>query len=118
MNGSPERLSATAREFLESADNELFLSSASVWEVAIKAASGKLVLPQATDRWVRQRMARNRLTALPIHTEHALRAAALPLVHRDPFDRMLVAQAQAEGLPVLTADSNLKAYDVQVVSAA
>lgn len=117
MNGEPERLSHEAKNLLTAPDSTLFLSSASVWEVAIKVQSGKLVLPQSAERYVVARMAENQITALPINIGHALRAAGLPLHHRDPFDRMLVAQAQTEGIRLMTADRQLNFYEIDIIGA-
>lgn len=116
MNGAPERLSAEARGLLAQAEIHLFLSTASVWEIAIKVAVGKLSLPASPERYIRERLIANRLTPLAMGHEHALRAAALPSFHRDPFDRMLIAQAQLEELRLMTADDSLAAYDVDLLS--
>ncbi len=115
MNGEPERLSSTARDLLSDADNVLFLSAASVWEIAIKVASRKLVLPEPPERYITDRLFKNQVTSLPIHHGHALHAAALPEHHRDPFDRMLVAQAQLEGLQLMTVDKKVARYDVDIL---
>ncbi len=114
MNGSPERLSEAAQELLSDAENPLFLSAASVWEIAIKAAGGKLVLPEPTERYIVARLAANQIDALAMRPLHAIRAAALPMHHRDPFDRMLVAQAQIEGLELMTHDQILRRYEVKI----
>jgi len=114
---APERLGDQAREVLEAADNELLLSAASVWEISIKVGLGKLTLPEPPDRFVPGRMARDRIAALPVTVPHALAVANLPSVHRDPFDRMLVAQAKTEVLPILTADPVFLRYDVEVFPA-
>jgi PIN domain nuclease of toxin-antitoxin system len=114
---APERLGDQAREVLTAADNELLLSAASVWEISIKVGLGKLTLPEPPDLFVPGRMARDRITALPVTVTHALAVANLPFVHRDPFDRMLVAQAKTEDLPFLTADPVFLRYDVEVLPA-
>jgi PIN domain nuclease of toxin-antitoxin system len=117
MNGEVERLSGPAREILAAGGQELYLSAASTWEIAIKHAAGKLKLPQAPDRYIPSTLAENAVTPLAIHQAHTWRAAALPPHHRDPFDRMLIAQAQAEGLRLMTADSKLEPYDVPILRA-
>jgi PIN domain nuclease of toxin-antitoxin system len=117
MAGSPERLSAHARSLVLTTGNELFLSAASAWEIAIKHALRKLVLPAPPERYVPSRVDALRTWALPIEHSHALRVATLPLHHRDPFDRILVAQAQIEDLPILTADPVFDRYDVTVIPA-
>ncbi|MEM7353733.1 MAG: type II toxin-antitoxin system VapC family toxin [Acidobacteriota bacterium] len=117
MNGSPERLSETARRQLSDAETALFLSAASVWEISIKTAGGKLELPEPPERYIIPRLAANRIDALPIRPLHAIRAAALPMHHRDPFDRMLVAQAQLEELELMTGDAALRRYEVETLRA-
>ena len=117
MAGEPDRLSARARALVEATDNDLLLSTASVWEIAIKYALGKLKLPEPPVRFVPRRVETLQTTPLPIEHDHALRVAALPRHHRDPFDRLLVAQAQLEDVPILTADPVFSRYDVSVIAA-
>jgi PIN domain nuclease of toxin-antitoxin system len=117
MAAAPDRLSARARTLVENADHELLLSAASAWEIAIKHALGKLQLPEPPERYVPSRMTLLRTTPLAISHAHALRVAALPPHHRDPFDRLIVAQAQIEDVPVLTSDDVFVKYDVAVVPA-
>jgi PIN domain nuclease of toxin-antitoxin system len=112
MQVSPERFSPVALELVGSGSNELYLSAASCWEIAIKFALGKLPLPVPPAEYVPGRMETSGVLALPVTVRHALQVAALPLHHRDPFDRLLIAQAQAEGLHLLTADRQMAAYDV------
>ncbi len=117
MNGAVKRLSEPAREILTEGKQELYLSAASTWEIAIKHAAGRLELPQPPERYIPSTLAENEVKPLAIHQAHTWRAAALPLHHRDPFDRMLIAQAQAEGLRLMTADSKLGRYDVPILRA-
>ena len=105
------RLSATARVLIEDDGIERRLSAASVWEVAIKRRLGKLEAP--ADFHVRLGM--QGVRGLPITDAHAVRIADLPMHHRDPFDRILVAQAQAEGMSILSVDRRLHAYGVPVL---
>jgi PIN domain nuclease of toxin-antitoxin system len=114
MRAEPERLSEASRQLLRNPESELFFSAASAWEIAIKFAAGKLRLPQPPVAFVVQRLAEDRLGALPILHAHALHAGELPPHHRDPFDRLLVAQARIEGLTLLTADRELAKYDVPI----
>ena len=109
----PKRLSANAREAVTSADSEVFVSAASAWEIAIKRASGKLTAPADLEGILDQ----TGIDRLPITVSHALAAGALPLIHSDPFDRMLVAQAQADGLTLVTRNPQISAYDVAVLQA-
>jgi PIN domain nuclease of toxin-antitoxin system len=115
MNMAPERFSDTARALIERPETELLLSAASAWEIAIKYALGKLVLPMHPSDYVPGRMTQTRTAALDVSHEHALRTCDLPPHHRDPFDRLLAAQAQIERLPLLTADRQFAAYDVEVI---
>lgn len=117
MSSDPDRLSPRARAIVEDRANELYLSAASAWEIAIKHALGKLRLPEAPLRFVTSRVDTLRMSPLPIDQLHALRVAALPLHHRDPFDRLLVAQAQIEEVPLVTADPVFEQYDVDVIDA-
>ena len=105
------RLSAKARTTVTNAD-DVFLSVASCWEMAIKVSLEKLTLPRPVDRFVSEHLGLNQFALLPVDLEHASRVAALPFHHRDPFDRLLVAQAQIEDLTILTADPVFDAYDV------
>ena len=89
------------------------LSAASIWEIGIKYHLGKLSLPVAPMDYVPARLALTKTTPLSIATTHALRAGALPPLHRDPFDRMIVAQALVEGVPVLSSDRQLDAYGIR-----
>jgi PIN domain nuclease of toxin-antitoxin system len=117
MLGAPERLSARSRKLVVTAETELVLSAASAWEIAIKYASGKLSLPETPDAYITRLMAQTGVIALPVYHRHALHVASLPAHHADPFDRLLVAQAQLEGLPVLTADRVFARYDVETIKA-
>jgi len=115
MAVSPSRLSPKTRAVLQAGDTTLLLSVASSWEIAIKYALGRLPLPTAPAQYVPERVTRDRLTPLLIQNQHALRVAELPAHHGDPFDRLLIAQAQIERLPIITADRQLEAYDVELM---
>ncbi len=114
---SPQRLHAEALEMARDAANELLLSAASAWEMAIKYALGRLALPQPPATYVPQRMGSSGVTTLAVEQRHALHVATLPSLHRDPFDRLLVAQAQLESIPIVTGDPNIGRYDVSVIAA-
>jgi len=107
------RLSAVAREVVGDGDNSIFLSTASAWEIVIKARLGKLRAPVDLESFLAQQLAHNAFEVLPVGLRHALRVASLPDLHRDPFDRMLVAQSQVESLVILTADEAVARYDVR-----
>lgn len=117
MQASPGKLSPAALALVEDVDNELLLSAASSWEIAVKFALGKLPLPMPPHEYVPARMASSGTLGLPVEHIHALQVSRLPLHHRDPFDRLLVAQAMVEGLPILTADPQLGAYSVEILTA-
>ena len=109
------QLSAAALATIEDSANQLFFSAASGWEIAIKSQIGKLRMPENLDQFITEQLYRNNFTVLPIHLSHALHVHALPLFHRDPFDRILVAQSAIEKMPLLTIDPQLSQYDVQIV---
>ncbi len=111
--GEPERLTRQARTAIAEETNDVLVSAATVWEAGIKAALGKL---RGADD-LAQRILEQRLGELPITFAHAEIAAALPGHHDDPFDRLLVAQAQSEGLTLVTQDGRLAAYDVAILAA-
>jgi PIN domain nuclease of toxin-antitoxin system len=105
-------LSAKAQRTIANADNEVLVSAASGWEMAIKNKSGKLDAQELLDR-LEMELTEEGFLVLPISLEHALRAGSLTLHHKDPFDRMLVAQAQAENLPILSNDAVFDRYTVR-----
>jgi len=117
MLAEPERLSPSARTAVSDTGSEVYLSAVSSWEIAIKHRLGRLVLPEPPARFVPDRMRRSGTTALSIEHDHVLRVAELPDHHRDPFDRLLIAQAQALRIPLVTADPVLSAYDVELLPA-
>ncbi len=117
MRSDPKKLSKRATKLLVDADTELLLSAATPWEIAIKVAIGKLTLPCPVEEYVATRSVLTRVTPLPITQLHAIESAQLPLHHRDPFDRILVAQSRLERVPLLTADPLLAAYDVERIPA-
>lgn len=114
MQTTPGRLGA-AREVIADATTEILLSSVSSWEIAMKWALGKLDLPQEPALYVPERMQRSAAGGLAFTHTHALAAGQLPLHHRDPFDRALVAQAQSEKLTLVTADQAIRDYDVDLL---
>lgn len=113
MLGEPERLGVTTRLAMDRTDNDLIVSVASVWEASIKAARGRLRAPPSI--W--DVAERSGVRIVPIERDDAVAAAALPPHHRDPFDRMLVAQARERGAVLVTVDAFARAYDVKVLPA-
>ena len=114
-NGDFERLSKSAYGIIADGTSEILFSSASAWEISIKYGLGKLRLPGSPDKYLPMRLTANRMRVLPIQLHHALAVGALPQHHRDPFDRVLIAQAQQEGLTIITADKAFKDYDVSLL---
>ena len=114
---APERLSRASRTRLGDPTHQFYFSAASVWEIAIKHALGRMQLPGEPLAYLRSRLGQGPTIPLPIQHEHALRIATLPRHHRDPFDRMLVAQAQVEGLALMTADPVFRVYEVEIIRA-
>jgi PIN domain nuclease of toxin-antitoxin system len=111
----PERLNVKAIEQIVSEDNQLLFSVASAWEIAIKVSIGKLPLPEPVDIYIASRMQQLGIKYLDIVFPHVCKVATLPLLHRDPFDRILIAQAQIERLTLVTADEILTNYDVDLL---
>lgn len=114
ISGDP-RLSEKAEQLFVTGRNELYFSVASVWEVLTKVQIGKLPLPSPVGRYLSDQLARNSVYVLPVQLEHVLRLETLPLHHRDPFDRILVAQSLHEDFPILTADPLLKKYSATLI---
>lgn len=109
----PTRLSSAARTLLKNPDNDLLFSPASLWEIAIKNTLGRRDF-QVDPRQLRRGLLENGYGELPITGEHAVNVESLPALHKDPFDRMLVAQALTEGVTLLTSDARLADYGGQV----
>ncbi len=109
------RLGPAARSLIQDEGNEIILSAASAWEIVIKYRRGRLPLPDPPETYVTSRAALLGLTHLPIDVRHALRVAALADIHRDPFDRILVAQAMVEGAPILTDDQHIARYQIETI---
>ncbi len=111
-----KRISADVANFLrQTSQNEFYFSAASAWEIAIKYKVGKLKLPDIPERFVPDRMRRAGMLVLPVSMAHALQVSSLPLLHKDPFDRLLVSQAKEENLKILTADPIFAKYRVNVL---
>ena len=116
LTGDWSRLPSPLRRRILREPSKLVLSAACVVEIGIKHAAGRLKLPVGPDRMVAELKA-DGVTFLGVTVDHALRMSSLPLHHQDPFDRLLVAQAQVEGLTMVSADPNVLAYDVSAIDA-
>ena len=110
-----KRLSGRARDLLSDSSTDAMVSVVSAWEIAIKVATGRLEIEGDPEHWVPERILRYGFSPLSVELPHALRAGQLPPIHRDPFDRLLVAQAQVEGIPIITSDPAIARYDVDVI---
>lgn len=106
-----------AKALIENGRNEVLLSAASSWEIAIKYALGRLPLPAPPDRFVPERLRSTGVTPIAIEHGHVLAVATLPQHHRDPFDRLLICQARSMKIPLVTADSAFTAYAVDLITA-
>lgn len=107
--GRSDRLSADARALIQAEENELFFSAASLWEIVIKRGLGREDF-KVDARLLRRGLLDNGYSELPIGSEHVVAIEGLPPIHKDPFDRILLAQAQIEGITLVTADSTLAQY--------
>jgi PIN domain nuclease of toxin-antitoxin system len=114
-NGAPEKLNRQAVTVLSSGSSEVYLSAATSWEIAIKFALRSLELPSPPSQFIPDAMRVMALRSLDITHFHSLAAGDLPRHHRDPFDRMLIAQARSETMVLLTADTAFRKYDVETV---
>lgn len=110
--GDESQLSATAKSVYLNPENDLYLSSASVWEMAIKISLERLKIPATLEEFVATHVRGNGIKILPIALDHLYRIEHLPFHHRDPFDRLLIAQAICENYPIVSADSSFDAYPV------
>ena len=111
--GAPHRLARETRKKIEKPETVVFVSAASAWEIEIKRALGKLKVPDD----LAEQLQEKRFTELPVRVRHVAELRSLPELHRDPFDRMLVAQAIAENLAIVTSDDKLKAYAAKTIDA-
>jgi PIN domain nuclease of toxin-antitoxin system len=108
------QLSTKARELISDSHNTMYWSAASSWEVSIKYALGRLPLPETPEEFLPVELGKNRIESLSVIDVHAFQAGRLPRHHADPFERMLVAQAQIESLEILTNDRKLSHYEVDI----
>ena len=113
----PDQLRANARAAIEDRANEVLVSAGVAWEISVKAALGKLTVPADPAVWFPARVRSLGFQALDISAAHALAVGGLPPVHRDPFDRIMIAQAQIEGLTFVTRDPENQKYPINVLKA-
>lgn len=115
LDAQPDNLSTQAAHIMAAPTNQLFVSLASIWEIQIKSQLGKLDLRVSLEEIIQQQQRVNDVTVFPLNVQHVLRLDALPYLHRDPFDRILIAQALVEDLTIITADSRIAQYPVPVI---
>jgi PIN domain nuclease of toxin-antitoxin system len=108
-------LSARVRAIIAGGQNEIYLSAASAWEITIKAAKGRLILPVSVVEYIPSRMRLYRFQPLPVQISHAAHGFELPPLHSDPFDRLLIAQSQLESIPLVTRDEDIQRYDLETI---
>ena len=109
------RISQRVSAIMADGNNELYLSAASIWEIVIKSRLGRLQLPENPDIHLTEQMALNAVQSLSITMQHALRVYNLPDIHKDPFDRIMIAQALSEDMPIATRDDDIPKYGVQTI---
>ena len=112
---SNQKLSQRASDAFLDTSNQLFLSAASYWEICIKRSVGKLVLAEGWEQSLEREMRANDIRWLPIERAHCQAIIELPWIHRDPFDRLLIAQAREEGMAILTADEYIPQYGIATI---
>ena len=112
--GDPQ-LSEKATEIIADGKNEIYLSAASTWEIAIKTEKGRLILPEEPAQYIANRINLHHFQALAIQISHSVQGYNLPNHHTDPFDRLLIAQSQLESFPIITKDRLINLYDVETI---
>jgi PIN domain nuclease of toxin-antitoxin system len=115
LSAGSNRIPAHILNILDDPDHEVFVSTVTAWEIAIKVSRGKLNVPPDLEQWLPAQIRASSLSVLPVGLAHALAVAALPRYHGDPFDRLLIAQAQIENMALVTADAWFTQYDVRLL---
>ena len=110
-----KQLSAKSSQIFSDTDNELFFSMASFWEICIKVSIGKLQLSDNWDTLIKDELTYNSIKLLPISEPHCLQVIQFPFYHRDPFDRLIIAQAVVEEMQIMTADNIFSQYEVKTI---
>lgn len=111
-----KRLTSRLRQVFLDPENQLHFSIASYWEIAIKVSIGKLTLSERWAEIIKREMQRNYIASLPVSTEHCNCLAKLPFHHRDPFDRLIIAQAQTEKMTLISSDKEFKKYEIKLIN--
>jgi PIN domain nuclease of toxin-antitoxin system len=110
-----DKLSSKARSIIKNSNNEVYFSAASAWEMSIKIRLGRLTIEEGLEPFIVKQLAENKFSTLAITIFHSIYTSKLPEIHKDPFDRMIIAQAQVEDLSLISKDKNIKKYKVPVV---
>ena len=110
-----QRISTKAKSIIKDSKNEIYFSAASAWEMSIKIRLGRLTIEEDLEPFIIKQLAENNFSTLSITIFHSIYTSKLPNIHKDPFDRMIVAQAQVEDLSIISKDKNIKKYSVPVV---
>jgi len=111
----PDQLSEKAKDIINKTTTYLFISHASIWEMNIKAKSEKIIFPKQLRSWLEDQMDIWKCDWLPITISHILKTTDLPDYHKDPFDRLIIAQAKEENIPLLTPDKNISQYNIETI---
>ena len=109
------KLSSKARSIIKNSNNEVYFSAVSAWELSIKIRLGRLTIEEDLEPFIIKQLAENNFSTLSITIFHSIYTSKLPDIHKDPFDRMIVAQAQVEDLSIISKDKNIKKYKVPVI---
>jgi len=110
-----DKLSSDARSIIKKSNNEVYFSAASAWEMSIKVRLGRLTIEEDLEPFIIKQLAENNFSTLSITIFHSIYTSKLPEIHKDPFDRMIVAQSKVENLSLISRDKNIKKYKVPVV---
>ena len=110
-----ERLSSKASSLIENIENEIYFSVVSGWEITLKCQLGKLILPTEPEIFIPEHLKINRFIVLPLSLYHVFTTKKLTYYNKDPFDRILAAQSKVEDMPIISADSSLKEYNIEVI---
>jgi PIN domain nuclease of toxin-antitoxin system len=110
-----EQLSESASAIVRSRDNEIYFSAASAWEISIKTGLGRLSIQDELEHFLTDQLSLNQILPMPITLSHAAYTSKLPQIHKDPFDRILIAQSVVEDMPLVSRDGIMRKYDVKVV---
>jgi len=110
-----DKLSSNARSIIKNSNNEVYFSAASAWEMSIKVSLGRLTIKEDLEPFIIKQLAENNFSTLSITIFHSIYTSKLPEIHKDPFDRMIVAQSKVENLSLISKDKNIKKYKVPVV---